>query len=88
MRSEVGRCGPVKRAYNETVCLFCRDLFGSWVGSYKLQLHVTQTASSCSCVCVGGGGGGGGDFHQSKSSRQAVHAEIFVLISSATILMC
>ena len=38
MRREVGKCGPVKQAYNGTVCLFCRDLFGTWNSWWILLL--------------------------------------------------
>jgi hypothetical protein len=31
----------VKRAYNGTVCLFCRDLFGSWVGVVYQEVKIS-----------------------------------------------
>ena len=31
----------MKRAYNGTVCLFCRDLFGSWVGVVCQEVEIS-----------------------------------------------
>ena len=31
----------MKRAYNGTVCLFCRDLFGSWVGVVYQEVEIS-----------------------------------------------
>ncbi|XP_028390897.1 uncharacterized protein LOC114515792 [Dendronephthya gigantea] len=38
VRSNVGKCSPVKHAYNQTVCLFCRDLFGTWNSWWILSM--------------------------------------------------